>query len=144
MAQQDVRYYLNGMLWELEGKASCGWWLLTVTGWPCATCRRNSRWISGRGRGAQVILPRKGVLELEPLLLDDEAEVSIVIGSNHIRAMTEDFTFTSKLVDGKFPDYKRVLPRTADKSVHGLDAWSCARPLPAPPSCPTRSIGACA
>jgi DNA polymerase-3 subunit beta len=51
--------------------------------------------------------------------LDEDADISIVIGSNHIRAMTEDFTFTSKLVDGKFPDYQRVLPRNPDKVVLG-------------------------
>ena len=68
---------------------------------------------------SQVILPRKGVLELARLLLDDEADIAIVIGSNHIRAATENFTFTSKLVDGKFPDYQRVLPRSPDKILMG-------------------------
>jgi DNA polymerase-3 subunit beta len=51
--------------------------------------------------------------------LDEDAEVAVVIGSNHIRATTNDFTFTSKLVDGKFPDYQRVLPRSPDKIVLG-------------------------
>jgi DNA polymerase-3 subunit beta len=67
----------------------------------------------------QVILPRKGVLELARLMQDPEDEVAIVIGDNHIRATTPNFTFTSKLVDGKFPDYERVLPRGADKTVIG-------------------------
>jgi DNA polymerase-3 subunit beta len=67
----------------------------------------------------QVILPRKGVLELSRLLHDEDGEVTIVIGDNHIRATTDNFTFTSKLVDGKFPDYERVLPRSADKVVTG-------------------------
>ena len=67
----------------------------------------------------QVILPRKGVLELVRLLLEDDADIAIVIGSNHIRATTDDFTFTSKLVDGKFPDYQRVLPRSPDKIILG-------------------------
>ena len=40
MAQQDVRYYLNGMLWELDSKNNCGWWRPMATGWPCARCRR--------------------------------------------------------------------------------------------------------
>ena len=66
-----------------------------------------------------MILPRKGVLELARLLLDDAADIAIVIGRNHIRATTNDFTFTSKLVDGKFPDYQRVLPRAPDKIVLG-------------------------
>ena len=59
------------------------------------------------------------MLELSRLLLEDDAEISVVIGSNHMRATTSDFTFTSKLVDGKFPDYQRVLPRAADKTVLG-------------------------
>ena len=51
--------------------------------------------------------------------MDDADEISIIIGSNHIRAVTDDFTFTSKLVDGKFPDYQRVLPSSPDKLVVG-------------------------
>jgi DNA polymerase-3 subunit beta len=74
--------------------------------------------VNGDG-GTQVILPRKGVLELARLLMDDEADIAIVIGSNHIRAVTADFTFTSKLVDGKFPDYQRVLPRTPNNILMG-------------------------
>jgi DNA polymerase-3 subunit beta len=71
------------------------------------------------GDDTQVILPRKGVLELARLLLEDAADIAIVIGNNHIRATTSDFTFTSKLVDGKFPDYQRVLPRAPDKILLG-------------------------
>jgi len=67
----------------------------------------------------QVILPRKGVIELSRLMQDEGEEVAVVIGNNHIRATTEEFTFTSKLVDGKFPDYDRVLPRNPDKTVLG-------------------------
>jgi DNA polymerase-3 subunit beta len=67
----------------------------------------------------QVILPRKGVLELGRLLLEEDADIAIVVGSNHVRATTDEFTFTSKLVDGKFPDYQRVLPRAPDKIVLG-------------------------
>jgi DNA polymerase-3 subunit beta len=71
------------------------------------------------GDDTQVILPRKGVLELARLLLEDAADIAIIIGNNHIRATTSDFTFTSKLVDGKFPDYQRVLPRAPDKILLG-------------------------
>jgi DNA polymerase III subunit beta len=63
----------------------------------------------------QVIVPRKGVMELSRLLAEGEDDVSLVIGSNHIRVRTQNFTFTSKLVDGKFPDYDRVLPKGGDK-----------------------------
>ncbi len=114
MAQQDVRYYLNGMLWEIRGSQMR---VVATDGHRLALCT-----LPGKIEATddtQVILPRKGVLELARLLLEDEAEIAIVIGSNHIRATTNDFTFTSKLVDGKFPDYQRVLPRAPDKIVLG-------------------------
>jgi len=116
MAQQDVRYYLNGMLWELEGDQLR---VVATDGHRLAMCTLQDK-LTVKGEGtAQVILPRKGVLELARLLLDEEANIAIVIGSNHVRAVTDDFTFTSKLVDGKFPDYQRVLPRSPDKTVLG-------------------------
>ena len=114
MAQQDVRYYLNGMLWELSDKQPR---VVATDGHRLAMCTlADSIEVSG---DAQVILPRKGVLELARLLLDEDADIAVVIGNNHIRATTDDFTFTSKLVDGKFPDYQRVLPRSPDKTVAG-------------------------
>lgn len=116
MAQQDVRYYLNGMLWELESKRLR---VVATDGHRLAMCTLAEK-VEVNGEGdTQVILPRKGVLELARLLMDDEEDIGIVIGSNHIRAVTEDFTFTSKLVDGKFPDYQRVLPRSPDKVIVG-------------------------
>ena len=116
MAQQDVRYYLNGMLWELEEDKLR---VVATDGHRLAMCTLPEK-VAVKGDGqAQVIIPRKGVLELGRLLMEEQEEVSIVIGTNHIRAVTEGFTFTSKLVDGKFPDYQRVLPRSADKIVLG-------------------------
>ncbi|MEO0435582.1 MAG: DNA polymerase III subunit beta [Pseudomonadota bacterium] len=114
MAQQDVRYYLNGMYWELRsGRLRA----VATDGHRLAICT-----FPGTLRDledTQVILPRKGVLELSRLMQDDEGEVTVIIGSNHLRATTPDFTFTSKLVDGKFPDYERVLPKAPDKLVEG-------------------------
>ena len=114
MAQQDVRYYLNGMLWELKEKQLR---VVATDGHRLAMCTLSEP-VEVDG-DTQVILPRKGVLELGRLLLDESADIAIVIGSNHIRATTLDFTFTSKLVDGKFPDYQRVLPRSPDKIIIG-------------------------
>jgi DNA polymerase-3 subunit beta len=112
MAQQDVRYYLNGMLWELQKQQLR---VVATDGHRLAMCTLPGKVdVSGEG-DTQIILPRKGVLELARLLMEDAADISIVIGSNHIRAVTDEFTFTSKLVDGKFPDYQRVLPRSPDK-----------------------------
>ncbi|MEM9254468.1 MAG: DNA polymerase III subunit beta [Pseudomonadota bacterium] len=116
MAQQDVRYYLNGMLWELDGNQLR---VVATDGHRLAMCTLPQPVkVKGEG-GTQVILPRKGVLELARLLMDEGADIAIVIGSNHIRAVTDAFTFTSKLVDGKFPDYQRVLPRSPDKILLG-------------------------
>lgn len=114
MAQQDVRYYLNGMLWELQASRLR---VVATDGHRLAMCSLDGEFPIEETK--QVILPRKGVLELSRLLHDEGAEVAVVIGNNHIRATTEDFTFTSKLVDGKFPDYDRVLPRNPDKTVLG-------------------------
>ena len=114
MAQQDVRYYLNGMLIEV----SSGMLRAVATdGHRLAMCSMQAG-IEQSDRH-QVIVPRKGILELARLLTDQDGEVSIVLGQHHIRATTGEFTFTSKLVDGKFPDYERVLPRGGDKLVVG-------------------------
>ncbi|MAZ89539.1 MAG: DNA polymerase III subunit beta [Cellvibrionaceae bacterium] len=113
MAQQDVRYYLNGMLWEVqEGQLRA----VATDGHRLAMCTRAVS--VSTPTTTQAILPRKGVVELARLL-DGQGSVEIVLGSNHIRVATEAYTFTSKLVDGKFPDYERVLPRGGNKLVFG-------------------------
>lgn len=112
MAQQDVRYYLNGMLFEVTaGKLRT----VATDGHRLAMCDAEAR-TEGNDR-MQVIVPRKGVHELARLLTDDEGEVTISLGTNHIRATLGNVTFTSKLIDGKFPDYERVLPRGGDKII---------------------------
>jgi len=65
----------------------------------------------------QAIVPRKGVLELAKLFADMDADISVSLSANHIRAESADLRFTSKLIDGKFPDYERVLPKNSDKTV---------------------------
>ncbi|MGH8028583.1 MAG: DNA polymerase III subunit beta, partial [Arenimonas sp.] len=65
----------------------------------------------------QIILPRKGVGELQRLLEGGDREVELEIGRNHLRMRREDVTFTSKLIDGRFPDYDAVIPIGADKEV---------------------------
>ena len=112
MAQQDVRYYLNGLYLEILGGrlrvvATDGHRLALATG-PALV----------EATDTGVIIPRKGVLELSRLL-DGSVPLELAIGTNHIRATNEPFAFTSKLVDGKFPDYERVIPKNADKSVIG-------------------------
>lgn len=114
MAQQDVRYYLNGMLWEVRQNQLR---VVATDGHRMAMCTRAVAVDSPDV--VQAILPRKGVLELARLLEDSSAQIQIVLSSNHIRIRTDEYTFTSKLVDGKFPEYERVLPRGGNKIVTG-------------------------
>lgn len=112
MAQQDVRYYLNGMYLEMKaGRLR----FVATDGHRLALCTAPGE-LSVEDKA--VIVPRKGILELARLL-DGDGSVTLVVGSNHIRAVTDQFTFTSKLVDGKFPEYERVLPKSPDKAVSG-------------------------
>lgn len=110
MAQQDVRYYLNGMLWEIKG----GDFRVVATDGHRLAMANMAQGING---DRQIILPRKGVIELGRLLMSEDDNIHLALGNTHLRAKTAEFTFTSKLVDGKFPDYERVLPRKADKHV---------------------------
>ncbi|HSH56899.1 MAG TPA: DNA polymerase III subunit beta [Halomonas sp.] len=110
MAQQDVRYYLNGMLLEMRDNLIRA---VATDGHRLAVCTRPAE--LNVESPQKLIVPRKGILELVRLLDDGEDPVSLTLGASHIRAHTGDFTFTSKLVDGKFPDYERVVPRGGDK-----------------------------
>ncbi len=116
MAQQDVRYYLNGMLLEVGGGTLRA---VATDGHRLAMCSLSNAQMPEAQDRHQVIVPRKGILELARLLTEQDGEVCIVLGQHHIRATTGEFTFTSKLVDGKFPDYERVLPKGGDKLVVG-------------------------
>ena len=112
MAQQDVRYYLNGMLLEVnDGNVKT----VATDGHRLALNTINASVLNSTF--LQVILPRKGVLELMRLLPESEGEVSVHVNNNHLRVMGSDFTFTSKLVDGRFPDYEKVLPKSGNKEI---------------------------
>ena len=112
MAQQDVRYYLNGMSLETDGAIVRS---IATDGHRLALCKVEFDGLNLPTR--QVIVPRKGVIEITRLIEDDDKSVKIQIGSNHLRIFSSDFIFTSKLVDGRFPDYKRVLPKECNKTV---------------------------
>lgn len=112
MAQQDVRYYLNGLLFDLRGDA-----LRTVAtdGHRLALCETDLEKASGAKR--QIIVPRKGVTELQRLLESGDREIELEVGRSHVRVKRDDVTFTSKLIDGRFPDYEAVIPIGADREV---------------------------
>jgi DNA polymerase-3 subunit beta len=76
------------------------------------------RGVSGVDR-VQAIVPRKGVLELGRLIADAEGEVALTLGKNHLRATVGGYTLTTKLVDGRFPDYEKVVPRDTSQTVEG-------------------------
>jgi DNA polymerase III subunit beta len=112
MAQQDVRYYLNGLLLETDGKSLRA---VATDGHRLAICEMD---LKDRGKGAQhqVIVPRKGVLELQRIL-GTEGAIELAIGTNHVRAQIGEIRFTSKLIDGRFPEYGRVIPANPGKTV---------------------------
>ncbi|MCW8348279.1 DNA polymerase III subunit beta [Vibrio sp. ZSDZ65] len=111
MANQDVRYYLNGMLFELDDNTLRS---VATDGHRMAVATVT---LEGSFENQQIIVPRKGVQELSKLLDAPEQPVTLQIGSSNIRAEVNNFIFTSKLVDGRFPDYRRVLPQNTDKTL---------------------------
>lgn len=112
MAQQDVRYYLNGMSLETDEHVVR---TIATDGHRLALGKKEYPEVSLPQK--QVIIPRKGVLEILRLIDEENKLVKIQIGSNHLRLFSSDYIFTSKLVDGRFPDYRRVLPRNGDKEI---------------------------
>ncbi len=109
MAQQDVRYYLNGLLIELDAEQ-----IRTVAtdGHRLALSQLDHK--SDIEGSRQIILPRKGVQELLRLLGQEENQITVAIGKNHLRVNLANLQFTSKLIDGRFPEYQRVLPEVSD------------------------------
>jgi len=111
MAQQDIRYYLNGMLLVVDNGS-----LQAV-----ATDGHRLSWaslaIAGDFTRAEVILPRKTVLELAKLLEDSDTPVTIDILANQARFRFANVELVSKVVDGKFPDYNRVIPTGHGKRI---------------------------
>lgn len=112
MAQQDVRYYLNGLLFDLrEDSLRC----VATDGHRLALCE--AQYEGGAQAKRQIIVPRKGVTELQRLLEGGDREVELEMGRGHLRVKRDDVTFTSKLIDGRFPDYEAVVPIGADQQV---------------------------
>lgn len=111
MAQQDVRYYLNGLLFDLDKQIlRC----VATDGHRLALCEAG---LEGKADKRQIIVPRKGVTELQRLLEGGDRTLELEVGRSHIRVKRDDVTFTSKLIDGRFPDYAAVIPIGADREV---------------------------
>ncbi len=112
MAQQDVRYYLNGLMLEVSSNALCS---VATDGHRLAYCNKEIEYDAADIK--QIILPRKGVLELMRLLESSETTVKLNIGTNHLQIEFNSMRLTSKLIDGRFPDYNRVMPAVTDNII---------------------------
>ena len=105
MAQQDIRYYLNGLLLVVEGQNVIA---VATDGHRLAF----SQIVTDQQFARQeVIIPRKTILELQRLLEENDDPVTLAIATNQVKFSFSDIELISKLVEGKFPDYTRVIPK---------------------------------
>jgi DNA polymerase III subunit beta len=114
MAQQDIRYYLNGMLLVVEGATVR---TVATDGHRLALCEVDKDGASGK---IEAIIPRKTILELSRLLPDADDAVRVQVAANQVKFAFGDIELISKLVEGKFPDYHRVVP-AANTKVFVID-----------------------
>lgn len=111
MANQDVRYFLNGMLIEVkEGTINT----VATDGHRLALCKKE---LNTKINDFQIILPRKGVLELTKLLADLSQNIVIEIGKSNIMVSFSDLSFSSKLIDGNFPNYAVAIPKNPTNEI---------------------------
>ena len=107
MAQQDIRYYLNGLLLETEGDTLKA---VATDGHRLAYASLALEGLEAPMPKRESILPRKAVLELSRQLDSDDAEATVEFGTNQVRFRFGDIELVSKVIDGRFPDYNRVIP----------------------------------
>jgi DNA polymerase-3 subunit beta len=111
MAVHDIRYYLNGILFVAEGKQLS---LVATDGHRLAYA---SALLDVEVPRQEVILPRKTVLEMQRLLNDKEGAIEMQFANNQAKFSFEGMEFVTKLVEGKFPDYNRVIPKNHKNTV---------------------------
>ena len=111
MAVHDIRYYLNGILFVAEGTQLS---LVATDGHRLAFA---SAKLDVEVPKQEVILPRKTVLELQRLLSDKEGDIAMQFANNQAKFSFEGMEFVTKLVEGKFPDYNRVIPKNHKNSL---------------------------
>jgi DNA polymerase-3 subunit beta len=119
MAQQDIRYYLNGMLIvvdksHLKAVATDGHRLAFA---QITIANAEKLTLADQAEKIEVIIPRKAISELQKTLRDDDQEVTIEIASNQARFILDDLEILSKLIEGRFPDYQRVIPQNHNKKI---------------------------
>jgi DNA polymerase-3 subunit beta len=111
MAVHDIRYYLNGILFVAEGKQLS---LVATDGHRLAYA---SATLETEVPKQEVILPRKTVLEMQRLLSDSDGEIQMQFANNQAKFTFDGMEFVTKLVEGKFPDYNRVIPKNHKNSI---------------------------
>ena len=104
MAQQDIRYYLNGLLFEISADQ------INIVGTDGHRLSFTSAKLADTHEKQEIILPRKTVIELIKLLDDTDEQVTIELGVNQANFSFSNTRLISKVIDGKFPDYTRVIP----------------------------------
>jgi len=109
MAQQDVRYFFNGMLFEIRDTILR---LVATNGQRLAITETR---IDEIGRGIRAIVPRKGITELQRLISDSEGQIEVLFTSNHMVAQLGAARLTTKLIDAEYPDYSKAIPDAGDK-----------------------------
>lgn len=105
MAQQDVRYYLNGVLLIVDSNK------LKVVATDGHRLAYNAGSIDGHNEKQEIILPRKAVVELSKLLADSEESVELEFSQQQVKVTFSGITLITKVIEGKFPDYERVIPK---------------------------------
>ena len=113
MANQDVRYYLNGMLLHISNSKLK---LVASDGHRLSIYEDNIG--TATGYEARIILPRKGVVELNRLLDDEDAELNIQFSNSNIRIIIKNLIFSAKLVDAKYPDFSKVYEQSFFNPIH--------------------------
>ncbi|HVQ03039.1 MAG TPA: DNA polymerase III subunit beta, partial [Burkholderiaceae bacterium] len=111
MAVHDIRYYLNGILFVAEGKALT---LVATDGHRLGLAQAQ---LESDIPKQEVILPRKTVLELQRLLRDEDTPIELRFAGNQAKFAFSGMEFVTKLVEGKFPDYNRVIPKNHKNAV---------------------------
>ena len=104
MAQQDIRYYLNGLLFEIQGQK------LNIVGTDGHRLSFTSSKLKESFDKKEVIIPRKTIMELIKLLEDVDDDVEVQILNQQVTFKFGDIFIITKVIDGKFPDYNRVIP----------------------------------
>ena len=108
MSSSDIRYILMGALLDVSpGRVK----VCTTDGHRLSVCETAVE----TQISTQVVVPRKGVSELMRLLQDSKNPLEVIVGRNHIQVILPEVTFTSKLIDGKFPEYQYIIPQQSSK-----------------------------